>query len=128
MSEAVRITTPKKVRSRGDTWRKYSVSLFGAYLTDIGALGGRITWSFIGRFALCGGGFLSTMWLSQYMLHQGYTKSGYQLGIGSAIATLIAASQLNFPPMSRATVILGSLIVFITDVNGLKALSKQQAQ
>ena len=84
-----------------DTAKRNAPALAGLALTEYGALGGKrkITWSYLGRYALCGmpflrfavidrfkgGGFLSTFWLSHYLLFRGYTRAGYEIGIGLLI-------------------------------------------
>jgi len=56
---------------------KYKISyptygFVGTVLTEIGALASwKNSWRFVGRYALCGGGFLSTLWLSQYYISRG---------------------------------------------------------
>eukprot|EP01124_Arcella_intermedia_P019731 TRINITY_DN27057_c0_g1_i1.p1 TRINITY_DN27057_c0_g1~~TRINITY_DN27057_c0_g1_i1.p1 ORF type:complete len:142 (-),score=26.12 TRINITY_DN27057_c0_g1_i1:62-487(-) len=110
-----------------DPWKKYSVPLLGLLATEVGTLWTlRLTWSFLGRYAMCGGGFCSTLWLSQFLLHKGYTKIGYEVGIASSLITMALATKLNFSQVQKGFILGGAFTVFIADLNGILELNRKE--
>jgi len=113
-----------------DTAKRNAPALAGLALTEYGALGGKrkITWSYLGRYALCGGGFLSTFWLSHYLLFRGYTKAGYEIGMGSAVLAAGSSLFLNFTPGCRFAILAGSVTVFFTHLSRYSAFNQKRNQ